>query len=111
LIVGTPYLSNLHYSGIRALGSDFVRSLKDAGSHAGHLAVTIHGVGYGLEIPEAFRAQLLGMVNAIELGDYPASLEKITFVEFQEYTASILINQLEQLKRNHPSIKFSKSRK
>lgn len=57
--------------------------------------MTVHGVGYGLDEAEALRSQLVGYFDALETGDFPQRLEKITLVERNEERArrlSLVLN-------------------
>jgi len=46
-----------------------------------HLAVTIHGAGYGLDEVEAFESEVAGFLDALNSGHYPSKLRQITVVE------------------------------
>src|SRR5262249_43636317 len=46
-----------------------------------HLALTIHGPGYGLDEIEAFESELAGVADSVSSGRCPANLERVTFVE------------------------------
>lgn len=105
LALGTERPRNLGYAGIRELGYRFVSTLNALDITVENLAVTIHGRKYGLDTEEAFRAQLLGMVNAITNDDYPKSLKRISFLESVPKVANVLEAELAQLKASHPAVK------
>ncbi|MFN8372757.1 MAG: toll/interleukin-1 receptor domain-containing protein [Anaerolineae bacterium] len=82
LYVGTPGLSQLkNYLSIRDFGANVLRILAKEAPQTRHLAMTIHGPGFGLDEVEALRYQLLGYTNAILEGTIPPALERITIVE------------------------------
>jgi hypothetical protein len=47
------------------------------------LALTLHGIGYGLDEVESFRAEVAGLVDAVEADLCPPDLERVTIVEAQ----------------------------
>lgn len=104
LVVGTDNITRFDYASVRELGYRFLASLVETPFPVKHLAVTIHGVGFGLELIEAFRAQLLGMVNAIAKDEYPPDLEKITFIERNPSFAAVLRVELEEMTISHPAV-------
>ncbi len=48
---------------------------------ASHVALTIHGPGYGLDEKEAFESEVAGLLDAIGSGEYPSDLQKVTIIE------------------------------
>jgi hypothetical protein len=83
LNVGDLY--SFDYGRIREFASKTLEKLAGTvSSSVKHVAMTIHGVGYGLDESEALIAQLAGYLDAFEDGMYPAKLEKITIVERDE---------------------------
>jgi hypothetical protein len=48
---------------------------------ARHLAMTIHGPGYGLDEVEALMAQFKGYLQAIKYGKIPQDIERISIVK------------------------------
>jgi len=80
LFVGVPPLSQFDYAAIREFGSRALTSLSGAPATK-HIALTVHGPNYGLDESESFRAELAGLLDALERGDYPEGLQRITVVE------------------------------
>jgi hypothetical protein len=70
-----------HYEEIREFAANVLKVLAKDAPSTRHLAMTIHGVGYGLDETEALRAQLAGYIDALELGQYPPRLKRISIVE------------------------------
>jgi hypothetical protein len=58
-----------------------------------HVAMTIHGVGYGLDEVESLLSQLGGLLDAFRVGHIPLTLECITIVERNQRRA----NRLQQI--------------
>ena len=81
LFVGVPPLNRFRYQQIREFGKKVLVSLAKEAPQLRHLALTIHGPGYGLDEEEAFDSQLAGLLDAIGARAYPATLSLITFVE------------------------------
>ncbi len=78
--VGDLYAFN--YEKIRKFAADVLSILASDAPSTRHLAMTIHGVGYGLDEAEALRSQLAGYLDAFDSGSYPAALERITIIEW-----------------------------
>jgi len=81
LFVSVGYLYDFAYEEIRRFAGEVLRILTSVAPSTRHLAMTIHGVGYGLDEAEALRAQLAGCLDAFDSGYYPSNLERITIVE------------------------------
>jgi hypothetical protein len=61
------------------------------------VALTVHGVGYGLDEAEAFDAEIAGIVDSIESGNSPRDLEEIVVVESNPDRAKRLTAALKEL--------------
>lgn len=81
LFVGVPPLRQFGYQQIREFGRKVLVSLAGQAPLTKHLALTIHGPGYGLDEIEAFQSEVAGVLDAIATDDYPADLSRISFVE------------------------------
>lgn len=81
LFVGVVELRSFEYKAIREFARRAMASLAVSKPTAVHVAFTLHGAGYGLDESEAFRAELAGIVDALESRDCPADLSKVTIVE------------------------------
>ena len=90
LFLNVGDLYHFNYAAIRQFAAQVLRVLAQAGVSTRHLAMTIHGVGYGLDEPEVVRAQLAGYLDAFESGHYPPEIELITIVEEDPYRAERL---------------------
>jgi hypothetical protein len=81
LFVGVVDLRSFEYEAIREFAHRALASLAKSKPDAAHVAFTLHGAGYGLDESEAFRAELAGIIDAIESRNCPAALESVTIVE------------------------------
>jgi hypothetical protein len=81
LFVGVPPLHQFGYQQIREFGRKVLVSLAGQAPLTKHLALTIHGPGYGLDEVEAFQSEVAGVLDAIATDDYPDDLSIISFVE------------------------------
>jgi hypothetical protein len=81
LFVGVVPLREFGYQQIREFGRTVLVSLAGQTPNIEHLALTIHGPGYGLDEVEAFESELAGVVDAIVTGDCPVHLDRVSFVE------------------------------
>jgi hypothetical protein len=81
LFLGVKGLRDLGYGEIREFGRRALATLRTAEKTFAHVALTIHGPGYGLDETEAFKALVAGVIEAIARNDYPPGLETVSFVE------------------------------
>ncbi len=81
LFVGVKRLREFGYTEIREFARKVLVSLAGEASNVVHVALTIHGPGYGLDEMEAFESELAGIVDAVTSGDFPEALESIIFIE------------------------------
>lgn len=81
LFVGVPPLPRFSYREIREFAVATLHILSDEAPDTRHLAMTIHGPGYGLDEVEAVLAQFAGFLQAIQAGGLPLDLDHISIVE------------------------------
>lgn len=81
LLASVPSIGQFDYAEIRQFAAQVLKTLSQVAASTRHLAMTIHGVGYGLDEAEALRAQLAGYLDALDSDQYPRALERITIVE------------------------------
>lgn len=89
LFVGTPRLIDFDYASIRSLAQKTLSALATEGPYTQHLGMTIHGSRFGLDEAEALLAQFAGYTDALQNGQFPRDIKKI----------SILSNDVEQVER------------
>ena len=97
LFVGVGSLHEFGYREIRAFGRRVLEVLAGAAPDARHVAITIHGTGYGLDETEAFESELAGFLDALNSDDFPASLERLTVVEINAGRAKRLTALLDRV--------------
>ncbi len=97
LVVGVKWLYQFGYRDIREFARRAFRSAARAAPTARHIALTLHGAGYGLDEIEAFESELAGITDAINEGDFPKGLRKITIVELNAGRAERLATALHAL--------------
>jgi len=81
LFVGVSDLYEFEYKQIREFTTRSMKILSTELPGTQHAAMTMHGVGYGLDERESFLAQIGGLVEAFESHDVPQFLERVTIVE------------------------------
>ncbi len=95
LFVGVPHLDEFGYKEIREFTKDALSILSDEKPNAKHIVMTIHGAGYGLDESEAVISQFAGLFEALQSGDFPKGLEKITIIENDHERLSRLRNVID----------------
>jgi hypothetical protein len=103
LFVGVVTLRAFGYEAIREFARRALVSLADAMPAVSHVALTLHGAGYGLDETEAFRSELAGLLDAIESDDCPLGLRRVTIVERNAGRARRLQQELSQLLPSGPA--------
>ena len=81
LFVGVPGPSRLRYSSIRRMAFLVLQTLRLRLPATEHVAMTIHGPGFGLDEVEALLSQVAGFVEALRSGEAPPSLRQITIID------------------------------
>ncbi|MEQ9364438.1 MAG: hypothetical protein RIF32_09355 [Leptospirales bacterium] len=87
LFVGTVPIGLSHYRTIREFTVRSLAIVKEQLPATRHVAMTIHGAGRGLDETECARAQVRGIMLAIQLGTIPPELERITICEISRKRA------------------------
>ncbi len=117
LFVGVAPLFSLGYGEIREFANKAMQILATSMPSARHVAMTIHGPGFGLDETECFLAQIAGLLDAVRSQTVPPSLQRITIVERNEARAARLRGILQEnlptgslLRRGHGDLLASQSR-
>lgn len=84
LFVGIAALPQFSYADIRSFGRRSLAILEKEMPGVKKVAMTIHGVGLGLDEEESFKAQVAGILEALQAGDMPPYLEEVVIVERHE---------------------------
>jgi hypothetical protein len=104
LFVGVRPIREFSYTDVRAFGHKALSSVASGFPNAVHIALTLHGVGYGLDEVECFDAEIAGIVDALQAHDYPRSLRTISVLEINPGRAARMITQLESLLETGPGV-------
>ena len=90
LLIGTVRLIHFQYQQIRDFGRTVIEQLARVAPETRHLAMTIHGVSYGLDELEVFQSQMAGIMEAFKNRQVPVALRQISIVEIDRKRASRL---------------------
>ncbi len=97
LFVGMPELLSITYEHVRDFGRLALEALAREAPAAQHVALTLHGPGFGLDEIEAFESELAGIVDAITAHTMPPALTTVSFIEMDVRRASRLELALRRL--------------
>lgn len=100
LFVGVPELYKFDYKQIREFAVSSMKILSSELPGTQHIAMTMHGVGRGLDERESFLSQIGGLVDSFQSDAVPQFLERVTIVEKDPKRAERL---RDILKENLPS--------
>lgn len=103
LFMGVGSLWQFGYGEIRAFARKVLEALAGEMPQARHIALTLHGPGYGLDEREAFESEVAGLLDAIGSGDCPIGLQRITIIEANLGRAERLTALLDTLLPNASS--------
>jgi hypothetical protein len=81
LFVGVEPMRSFRYEQIRDFAARSLAILSKEIPEARHISMTMHGVGTGLDETEAILSQLAGLLSAMEGGNMPESLERISIID------------------------------
>ncbi|MFZ5445578.1 MAG: hypothetical protein ACOZQL_36640 [Myxococcota bacterium] len=84
LFVGTVPISEHGYHDVRRFAGDVLAALQPNPTPVRTLVLTVHGTNCGLDEGEAALALAGGLIDGIQRGRAPATLERITIVERKE---------------------------
>jgi hypothetical protein len=81
IFLGVSPLHTFDYKGIRHFAYRSMQILAAEMPFVKTIAMTMHGVGYGLDERESFLSQIAGLLDAIRDRSIPSSLEQIIIIE------------------------------
>jgi hypothetical protein len=81
LFVGVEPLGRFEYGSIREFSRRVLSVLAESRPATRHVAMTLHGRGFGLDEAEALRAEVAGILDAIDSRQVPPVLRTISIVE------------------------------
>lgn len=97
LFVGVKNLSGFNYPEIRDFARKVLDELSREAPRVDHVAITLHGLGYGLDESEVFESEVAGLLDAIGNKNFPEGLERISIVEISKDRVKRLSSNLNQL--------------
>lgn len=80
LFVHVAPAAQFTYEHIREFSADVLHILAEEVADARHVAMTVHGVRFGMDLDRSLRAHVNGWTRAVTTGDCPTALERITVV-------------------------------
>jgi hypothetical protein len=81
LFVGVVPLGKFDYQTIREFAHSVLSTLGREEPSTQHVAMTLHGVGFGLDEAEAFRSEIAGVLDAVAANQRPEGLTRISIIE------------------------------
>jgi hypothetical protein len=93
VFVGVGRLSGFRYQQIQEFGTRAVKLARPCPNPIRHLALTVHGPGYGLDPEQSFLSMVAGIVA--EWKGNSGALEKVTIAEISEKRCELLRNLLD----------------
>jgi hypothetical protein len=81
LLVGVQDLSSFRYNQIYEFSKTVLKILEHNDPEVRTIAMTIHGVGYGLDETESIISQVRGLLDSLKDGQFPQKLERILIVD------------------------------
>jgi len=97
IFLGTRSIEKFTYADVREFGRRALSVAQRERPDAREVALTLHGVGFGLDETEAFDAEVAGVLDAVAAAEFPRGLEKIAFLERGERRAERLRTALGRL--------------
>jgi hypothetical protein len=97
LFVGVEPIGRFDYETIRVFARQVLATLQEQRPTTEHVAMTLHGGGFGLDEAEAFRAEIAGLLDAVQERCAPSGLRRISIVERDRQTARRMQQVLEAI--------------
>jgi hypothetical protein len=94
LFIGVGPLEEFRYERIQEFGAQAIRLARQHHRAVRHLALTIHGPGYGLDPEESFISMIAGIVAEWKRVD--GALSRVTIAERSEKRCDLLNNMLQE---------------
>lgn len=99
LFIGVDSISSFSYDSIRGFSRRAISAASRIRPTVREISMTLHGVGFGLDETAAFESEIAGIADAINSGDYPSTLESISFIERNSGRAARMRKMLDDLLR------------
>lgn len=101
LFLSVASLAAFDYIDIHQFGYDVLKHLRSLAPDTRHLALTIHGIGFGMNPANSLRSELGGCIEAIKAGEFPRHLEKITIIDKNPHFVNQLKTALSKFLPSH----------
>ena len=88
LFIGVGPLSDFRYERIQEFGAQTIKLARQHNRAVGHIALTIHGPGYGLDPEESFCSMIAGVIA--EWKQAEGTLRRVTVAERSERRCELL---------------------
>ncbi len=109
LFINTPSIREFTYESIRRFGKQAITTLAQCAPDTQHIAMTIHGPGFGMDERECIRVLVAGCMEALNSGEAPGELQRITIVERDQWIAKRLRETLQRELASIPNVTASPS--
>jgi hypothetical protein len=97
LFLSVVPLARFDYVDVERFAFDVLGALQSLAPEVRDLALTLHGIGFGMSPAKVLRSEIKGFSEAIKTGAYPPQLEKITIVDGDEEIVAQLESTLSRL--------------
>jgi|tagenome__1003787_1003787.scaffolds.fasta_scaffold20441851_1 hypothetical protein len=97
IFIGTNGIWDFNYNDIRIFAKKALEFCAVKADRAKTIAITLHGVGFGLDEREALYSEIIGLYEAILLSNIPKHLEFIYILERDEGRAHRLSEALQEM--------------
>jgi hypothetical protein len=84
LFLSVVSLAQFDYIDVERFAFDVLDALKSSVPEVRHLALTLHGIGFGLSPSKVLHSEIKGCSDAIKARAYPQQLEGITIIDRDE---------------------------
>jgi hypothetical protein len=111
LFIGVKPLYDFGYQDIKRFAAHSLNVLGNRAPVTEHIAMTIHGVGFGLDENEAFLSQVAGILESIQNSSYPKALKKISIIERNKERCNRLKKVLEHFLNEQSNVTQKESSK
>ena len=101
LFISVVSLATFDYIDVQQFAFDVLKGLVISAPETRHLALTLHGTGIGLDPSKVLQSELNGCLEAVEKGEYPPHLEKISIIERNKYLIERLKITLSEMLPRH----------
>lgn len=81
LFLSVVSLARFDYIDVERFAFDVLAALSDLAPETRHLALTLHGTGFGLSPSRVLQSEVKGISDAVAEGAHPLQLERVTIID------------------------------